>query len=414
MKSLSRDPVFFLCERLHVKGLGRQMNPKTAVSADPSFASKNQQTLSAPQRPIDVIDYGSTGQLFDEIRAFLAQHPGLTTDSVLKLTYFAFAILFRECAEIWPFASVVAQDTAGSSLLLRMFACVCASAVQIGEFTLSDILTLSPRPTLLLVDQLATSKELERVLRIMSRPGGRILRKGKLHDISFPALVCTAEPLRDRWILDQAIQVVLMPVRGHLPKFDPQSLSEFARTQQGKLLRYRELNFAKVRDSDFDVPRFTSPMREIARMLGRCIVDDVVLQRSVLMVLEPQDQEIRVRRMDSIEAVVIEAVLFLCHEVARRHARVGEIATITNGILKGRGECIELDPRAVGNHLRALGLFTQRLDRAGRGIRFSKEVRRSIHELALAYDVRSNRDNASCEFCADAKSRIVDSPERGI
>jgi len=412
MKLLCVIPFFFCESGFRVKDLDEQMNSTSAVPED--SASKDQEILSALQRPIEAIDYGTTGQLFDEIRDFLTQHPGLTTDSVLKLTFFVFAILFPEFAEIWPFASVVAPDPAGSSLLLRMLACVCSSPLQIGEISLNGILTLPPllRPTLL-VDQLSPNKELERVLRIMSRPGGRFLRRGKLWDLFFPTLVCTAEPLCDRWILDQAIQIVLTPTRSRLPRFDPQSLNDSSRELQGKLLRYREINLARVRNSHFDAPQFSSPMREIASMLGNSIVDAPLLQRCVLTVLEPQDQDVRTRRTDSLEAIVIEAALFLSHEVHRSQARVGEITTIVNGILRGRGETIELDPRAVGNTLRALGLFSRRLGRAGRGIRFSNENRRKIHALAWTYDVRSIQDNTDrCEFCVEAKSRFVDAPDR--
>jgi hypothetical protein len=369
---------------------------------------------AAAQCCITPTDYGTTRQLFDEIRAFFGQHPGLAPDSVLLLTHFILAVLFPECAGIWPFASVVAPDTSGSSLLLKMLSSVCLSPLHVGEVTLNALLTLpvSRRPTLLLVDQPTPSKELERVLRIMSRPGGRILHKGELYDLSFPTLVCTAEPLCDRWILDQALQIALTPIRGSLPKFDPQILNESARTLKGKLARYRELNLVKVRESDFDAPHFRSSTRAIASMLGAAIVDDRSLQRCMLMVLEAQDQDARLRWTDSIQAVMVEAILFLSHEGSRPQARIGEIATIAHGILKGRDESFEPDPRAAGHHLRALGLFSQRLGGAGRGIRFTNAIRRTIHELARAYDVRTKLENPACEFCAEARLRTGDVPER--
>jgi hypothetical protein len=121
------------------------------------------------------------------------------------------------------------------------------------------------------------------------------------------------------------------------------------------------------------------------------------------VLFEAQDQDARTKCTDSIQAVEIEATMFLSHEVDRVEARVGEIADIANGILKGRGESLELEPREVGNHLRALGLFSERLGRAGRGILFTKEVRRTIHELARSYDVRSAQDNARCEFCVEGE-----------
>jgi len=370
----------------------------TTAAADPAVES-------AAQRPIEPIDFGTTGKLFDEIRDFLTLHPGLTTDSVQKLTYFMFAVQFPECCGIWPLASVVAPDTVGSSLLLRMLACVCINPVRIGEISLNALMTLpqSPRPSLLLIDQLARSKELERVLRIMSRPGSPILHKGGFRDVSIPTLVCTAEPLRDQWILDQALQITLTPTRGPLPNFDPHTLNESARKLKGKLNLYRERNLAKVRNSHFESPKLSSPMREIASMLGNSIADDPCLQGLVPMLLKPQDLDVRTRRTDSIEAVVNEAALFLSHEAKRGQARVGEITTIANGILRGRGESIQLDPRAVGNYLRASGLFPERLGRAGRGMRFTNEIRRRIHQLASAYDVRSAEGDARCDFCAEGK-----------
>jgi hypothetical protein len=144
-------------------------------------------------------------------------------------------------------------------------------------------------------------------------------------------------------------------------------------------------------------------MREVATMLGSSIADDSSLQNLVSMLLEPQDSDVRIRRTDSLEAVVNEAALFLAHEAKRSQARVGEITTIVNGILRNRDESIQLDPRAVGNYLRAGGLFTQRLGRAGRGIRFTNEMRRRIHQLATAYDVRAMQDDGRCEFCGEGK-----------
>jgi hypothetical protein len=170
---------------------------------------------------------------------------------------------------------------------------------------------------------------------------------------------------------------------------------------KGKLLHYRETNLTRIRASRFDAAQLSSPTREIANMLGRCIVDDEPLQRMLPMLFESQDRDVRTRRTDSIQAVEAEAVLFLSHELDRTQARVGEIADVANGILKGRGESIQLDPREVGHDLRALGLFSERLGRAGRGIRFTNEVRHRIHQLARAYDARSIQDNASCEFCAE-------------
>ena len=183
---------------------------------------------------------------------------------------------------------------------------------------------------------------------------------------------------------------------------------------QAKLFQYREINLARVRESQYDAPQFSSPTREIAVLLGSAIVDDPALTRLIIPLLENQDEDARVRRTDSIRAVEIEAAFFLCHEQKRNRALVGEFATIANGILEGRGETVKLDPGAVGDHLRSLGLFSERLGQAGRGIRFVKHVRHKVHQLAWAYDVRSIQDGVDrCEFCAEVRVRYGKAPEQG-
>jgi hypothetical protein len=389
------------------------------VFATTGLPSQRKTQMHSPDSPIAVGDqksrtpYGSTKALFDEIRDFLAQHHGLAEDSVLKLTYFAFAILFSESTPIWPFVYVVSPDAAGSTLLLRLLKCVYQRALHLGEVTLNAILSLplSERPTLL-IDQPARTRELERALRIISRPGGGIVRKGQLLDPFCPVVLCMAEPLHDRWLLDQAIPVLLTPTQRPLPRLDAQLLERTAKAFQAKLFQYREINLDRVRESQYDAPQFSSPTREIAVLLGSAIVDDPALTRLIIPLLENQDEDARVRRTDSIRAVEIEAALFLCHEQKRNRALVGEFATIANGILEGRGETVKLDPRAVGDRLRSLGLFSERLGQAGRGIRFVKHVRHKIHELAWAYDVRSIRDGVDrCEFCTEARARYGKAPE---
>jgi hypothetical protein len=392
--------------RKQLRQMRKQMHSVTTDSPDSPITTGGQKSRTA---------YGSTKALFDEIRDFFAQHPGLAEDSILKLTYFAFAILFSNSTPVWPFVYVVSTDAAGSTLLLRLLKCVYQRALHLGEVTLNAILSLPlSEPPTLLIDQPARTRELERALRIISRPGGGIVRKGQLLDPFCPVVLCMAEPLHDRWLVDQAIPVLLTPTQSPLPRLDPQSLERTAKAFQAKLFQYREINLDRVRESQYDAPQFSSPTREIAILLGSAIVDDPALTRLIIPLLEDQDQDARVRQTDSIAAVEIEAGLFLCHEPKRNRALVGELTTIANGILEGRNETVKLEPRAVGDHLRLLGLFSERLGRAGRGIRFVEHVRRKIHQLAWAYDVRSIKDRADrCEFCAEARVRYGKAPEQG-
>ena len=102
-----------------------------STSAVPTVAASKSEKREAANG----VAYGTTGQLFDEVREFFAQHPGLTSDSVLKLTYFLLATLFPECMNGWLWAALVAPDPLGSSVLLQMVSSVCLDPLHIGEVT---------------------------------------------------------------------------------------------------------------------------------------------------------------------------------------------------------------------------------------------------------------------------------------
>lgn len=371
--------------------------------------------LKAFVLPSSIADYSSTAALFDDLRRLFREHPGLSEESVSKAAFYALSSWFPECAP--PLLLVSAPDASGSRLLLAQLRCACRRSVIIGDVTRSGMwsLPLSVRPTII-IDRPKLTKDLPFVLRAMNRPGVRIPQRGHLLDVCCPIVLCTQEPISDSWLVEQSVQIEVMASATRFPRIAPQALHEVSRDLQAKLLAYRLRNFVKVQHSVFDAPQLAFPTREIARTLGDCIVDDHELQSRVVPLLEEQDEDVRVRRTTSFEAVVVEAGLLFCHEKKKRDwAYVSEFATVANAILEGRGEQIKLEPRAVGDILRSIGLFTRRLGRAGRGVLLVSEVRQKIHELAWGFCVRSIDDGVDrCKFCSEARTRFGDSIRAGM
>jgi hypothetical protein len=371
--------------------------------------TETDEVVKAVRFPTRVGDSASTGELFADLCRFFSQHRALPEESVRLLAYFAMSSWFPECAAIWPCISITTWDASASSSLLRQLSCVLRHPLHLGDVTVGGLLSLPSwlSPTLI-IDQPVPTLELQRSLRMISRPGGLIARKGRLFNVSCPAIVCTAEPLTDPWLIQSSIPVVVVPAAPRLSATD-RELAKFSEDMQAKLLAYRLGNFSKVHTSRFDAPELSSPVREVACTLGSCVVGDPELQAGVIPLLQEHDEEIRVHRSLTTRAIVTEAGLFLSHENKRESAYVGEIATISNGILKGRGETLELESRAVGHILRTMGLPTKRLGEAGRGIFFLNDVRRRIHRLAWSYGVRSVQNGGveGCQYCAEAKFESI-------
>lgn len=365
--------------------------------------------LHAINLPSNAADYVSTAALFDDLRRLFRQHPGLSAESVSKAAFCVLATWFPEYTA--PPLLVSATGLSESRLLMDLLRCACRRSICISDITCGGLwsLPLWVHPTVIM-DQPKPTKELLRVVRAMSRSGVRVPRKGRLLDVYCPIVLCTENPVSDSWLVQNGIQIEIMPTSARFPRIPPQTLQEISRNLQAKLLSYRLRNFVKVQHSTFDATQLAFPTRGIARALGDCIVDDHELQSSIISLVEDQDKDTRIRCTTTFEAVVIESGLLFCHEKKNRKlAYVGEFTTVSNSILDGRGEQIVLEPRAVGDRLRSLGLFTRRLGSAGRGVLLVSEIRRKIHELAWRFGVLSIEDGVDrCGFCTEARAQFGD------
>jgi hypothetical protein len=113
-------------------------------------------------------------------------------------------------------------------------------------------------------------------------------------------------------------------------------------------------------------------------------VDSPDLQAALVSILAPRDQQRISERLDTAEALVIEAVLALSSGGAEQlYAK--EIAVEVNRLLEARGERSKLSPEKVGHRLRRLGLTTRRLSQAGNGLVMDKETRTRLQMLSAMY-----------------------------
>jgi len=192
-----------------------------------------------------------------------------------------------------------------------------------------------------------------------------------------------------------------------------QTGQEIASKHQPRLLSYFLRNANNVRDSKFDVPSFTMPMRELARILGACVPDDPQLQSELIELLRERDEEVRFEDSHDFRPTVIEALLYFFHKKSKHSVQVQEIAEAANALLKNRGESFQLNPRAVGEILRSIDFATIRLGSAGRGIRLLRDGNLKIHRLAADFQVPTimNASN-KCDLCKEFVARQNDDGKR--
>ena len=363
---------------------------------------------SATWLPSGCCNYGSARELCTAIASLFTGHLGLPEEEASLLAYFSISTWFVDCLPTAPGLAMYGPVQGQGTDVLRLLRCFCRRPLMLADVTPSGLrsLPMNLHPTLL-INQPGLSPRMWTLLRTSSQHGLHVpAAKGGILDLHGASAVFLGADDAGKIAGGEVLHLPLAPALFHFT-LDDARLEQIASDLQPKLLTYRLMNWRKVQKSDFDVPTFTFPTRELARNLGACVVDDPELEEKLSSLLESQDEDARAQRYTNIRYVILEIVLVLLHKRELSALRVGKIAELTNALLRSRGEIIEYSSAEVGWKLRQLGLSRTR-DRAGKSLSLQRETSRRIHELAASSGVLS-RENVrqGCPDCAKVAQSIV-------
>jgi hypothetical protein len=368
------------------------------ISLDPTV-------LRAMRFPSRTMPYGSTRELFTAVCKVITRFNDLAERFVLQVGYFTLGTWLVDRVPVAPFLSIVAPPTAPSLPLLQLLALLCRRSLLLGEVSPAGFCTLPVhlRPTLL-VDAVELGAPVQRLLRASNSQGAYVPRGGKALDLYCPKVVCSQEPLDDPSLIGLALQIALAPTSQRLPVLDGQVSAQVAEEFQAKLLHYRLTNHGNVCTPEIDVQGLTAPTQGVARSLAACVVGDEELQSGVVPLLLQQDREIQVELSAGLQSILLEALLFCCHDGNRSSVRAAELAEITNTILAGRGQGLQISAGTVGWKLKSLGFRTEAIGSGGKGLYLLDEIRTRIHTLARNYAVPSVEKGSAnqCPHCLQA------------
>lgn len=350
-----------------------------------SISSNLLRNVRLPPSPAS---YGSLEDLVAQMAGAFQERAHVPEEQARLLAYCSVASWFPEAWGIAPCVCVISANGSDGVLVLNLLSCFCRHAVVLAQASAESLLHICPelQPTLLL-NYSEMPQKVQGIINASCYRGLAIPRASgeMVHQFGFKAVATLEPPLS----LENSLSIEIPPRQGGPATFwDEDLLRELASEFQPKLLRYRLERFREVVASNFDVPEFTSPMREIARSLGMCLCS-TGLREDLSALLCEQDEEIRAGRSAADSAIIIEAMLMTTHDLQASSVYMGKVAEIGNAILEMRGEQPALSARGVGAILKAIGLYTQRLDKAGRGLPLDRRNRAKIHALARNYGVRS-------------------------
>ncbi len=355
----------------------------------------------AMRLPSHASPYGSSQDLFTSVGDLIKKFVDLPEYLVSLATYSVFASWFVDCTTTPVCLSIVGPQAGQGSRLMRLLRCLYRRSLLLAQTTLGGIcLVPSALQPALFIESGTCDAPLLKLLRLLNQHDAYVPWKGQLISLSGAKVVCTEGSLSGDLAAAGYTEIRVPPARRSLPFLDQRTQQQIAEEFQPKLLMYRLVNYRRAFISEFDVPELPSPVRELARTLGASVPEEPGLQAGITPLLQGQSDQILVEPGTDLDTVVVEAMLFLCHEKGRLSFHVADVSNHVNEILEKRGEWLEISSWATGRRLGKLGITTQKLDSAGRGALLLNAMRLHVHELAWKRKVSAMHDSSEkCSYC---------------
>jgi hypothetical protein len=378
--------------------IGQQFDVDGKIYRPPQLHPASLRALRLPGR---IAPYGSTRELFDGIWKLLIEFTDIEEDHARQIAYFNLGSWLPDRLLVAPFLCIIAPLGVAKAQLLRLLSILCRRPLMLAEMTPAAISSLASLKPTLLFDEPNLSRRAERFLNVSNNYRHFALGNGRIINVLSAKVICSREPLRDALLASQALEITLSPAGRQIPFLEDSVCERIADEFQSKLLQYRLANLGRIRTPEFDVSELAVPMQDVARAFGACVIDDDELQLGVVQLLRERGDDADFDSSSELGSTILEGLLSFCHNEGRSQVLSGELADIVNLIWTNRGEGRKTTPESVGWKLRALGLRTEPLNGAGKGLRLTEAVRAKIHSLAIGYGVPSLRQaaHAECPHC---------------
>jgi hypothetical protein len=342
--------------------------------------------------PPGTADFGRVEDLVADLSLAIGTKVGLDEEAALLVASYILSTWVIDCLPGMVCLNLWGPAGADSTLV-ELLACVCRRPLRLAEPSVRELASLADDlgPTVILREP--SQRVLSQLLAAAGEPNTLLVRAGGLVHLRCAIVACTQYP-----VAVPALTIPLLPAetKYRISKAEAQQLSE---ELQPRLLRYRLMQHLEVANSQFDVTGFAPQARVLGRILGATAEGAPGVQARIVDALQQFDEQFKSGQAQGLDAVVLEALLALCHE-DRNSARVLEVTEVANTILLGRHDHRELSPKAVGGILRSeLGLSMKRRG-PGYDLSLTNDIRARLHRLASTHNVLSMlQPKADCLFC---------------
>jgi hypothetical protein len=353
--------------------------------------------LRAVTFPCGIAEFGARLELFQKIAGHFQHFACVLPQEAASLAYVVMRSWVPEL-DPGPFtAYITGAAAARRQRLRRLFHAFGRRPFVTAQ--LSRRLPLFLAPTLVLTDPMLSAQAMV-FWRASNYHGVYVPEsRGEVRNIAC-ARIIFGETLESRHAWGpEAMHLHLLPGVAPLPPFTDREEEELAAEHQPQLLLLR-LQVLVSKDapnsaSDQKSSQLMSPA--LRRHLPLFLQREPAIVAAVTPLLEAHEEELTSRRQLDPEVVVVEVLWDPVH--TEREITMAAATQRLNDLLRLRGETLEYNPKEVGWTLARLDL--PRKDNGhNRVLRFSRDLRRRIHQLAVQFGLKL-RKKAECSDCAE-------------
>jgi hypothetical protein len=305
-----------------------------------------------------------------------------------------------------PSLAIFTPDEALGVDVLRLLHSLCRLPLMLAEITRAGLRALPANMSLtLLVCEGALKTSVQRLLRLSSHPGLYLPgnRGGVIH-LQGPKVILWGSDVASSNLGDGVISISVAP-SSLVPALGKERLDQIADEVQAQLLMFRLRHSAKrTKKTQVDVSQFTGGTRRLAHALAECFPGDLALARETLLLLRPQDEELRAQRFIDVNYALCEILLAEIHSRKHHQIKVENLAKDVNALLQSRGEIQEYSAEEIGWKLKGMNV-PKRTDSSGRQILLNRETSQRMHRQAQSYDLASSEAlKHDCPDCAASEN----------
>jgi hypothetical protein len=363
--------------------------PTSPLSGNDEAATSAPDSESSPPPPSS-----RAVEIFTSIKHTIKAQAHLSDVDIAIAAFWVISTWFQDALIVLP-CLVITGPAHEATELLRVLNDLCSRSLLLAGFRRGDLKDVSCRT--LLISEPNLNNQTASLLGNLTNRGFMIVdQRSYLNCHSAKAIYIGQDPTIRR--IQHAIYIDVTPALNAAKGIHPEWVQRNIEHLPGHLAKYRESNLAQVCRLEFNPVGVSPETSAVAKALGSCLVDSPDLQAALVSILAPRDRQQISERLDTAEALIVEAVLALSRGGAHQlYAR--EIAVEVNRLIEVRGERSKLSPEKVGHRLRKLGLPTRRLSQTGNGLVMDKETRTRLQMLFTMYvreDQLAATENLHC------------------